>query len=141
MNVEEALERMKEKGYKHTTKRQEILELFARDSRYISAKEVLDYMQSRYSGLSFDTVYRNLSIFSDIDILEMTELEGEKRFRLSCATPHHHHHMICMSCGRTKHVHACPMDTLDPVKEEFEITDHKFEIYGYCQECKTTPVN
>ncbi|WP_054635458.1 Fur family transcriptional regulator [Thalassobacillus sp. C254] len=137
MNLEKALDRLKEQGYKYTGKREMIVSLFAEEKRYLSAKDVLTHMQKEYPGVSFDTVYRNLSLFADLEILETTELEGEKKFRFSCSTPHHHHHLICMECGKTKHIHACPMEHLGtPFDEEFSVTGHKFEVYGYCADCK-----
>lgn len=136
MDVETAMGMLKEKGYKHTTKRKDMLELLANEKRYVTAKEVLEKLQPEYPGLSFDTIYRNLSLFAELEILEMTELDGEKRFRFGCATNHHHHHLICLSCGKTLHLETCPMDFVDLEKNDFDVTGHKFEIYGYCSECK-----
>ncbi|MBP3951266.1 Fur family transcriptional regulator [Bacillus suaedae] len=135
MNVNDAMERLKELGYKHTGKREDMLHLFAEQKRYLSAKDVLENLQSDYPGMSFDTIYRNLSLFSELGILEATELEGEKRFRFSCSTSHHHHHLICLDCGKTKHIHDCPMEALQEKFPEFQITGHKFEIYGKCEQC------
>lgn len=136
MDVTKALELLKEKGYKHTGKREQMLELFSQQKRYIAAKDVLEAMQSEYPGLSFDTIYRNLSTFVDLGIIEMTELDGEKKFRFSCATDEHHHHIICLQCGKTRHIHLCPMDQLTGDSNDFKIIGHKFEVYGYCQSCK-----
>lgn len=135
MDVTKALSLLKEKGYKHTGKREQMLELFSNEERYLAAKDVLEAMQKDYPGLSFDTIYRNLSTFVDLGILEMTELDGEKRFSFRCSTDKHHHHLICLSCGRTKHIHTCPMDDLKAVSDDFNIIGHKFEVYGYCSEC------
>ncbi|MFZ4452015.1 Fur family transcriptional regulator [Salibacterium aidingense] len=141
MNVEQALSQLKEKGYKFTGKREEILSVFAQEKRYLSAKDVLSALQMNYPNISFDTVYRNLSLFEEMEILEVTELEGEKRFRFQCSTTRHHHHLICLDCGKTKQIHACPMDWLeDSEEEEFQVTGHKFEIYGYCPECSSAAV-
>ncbi|ARK29360.1 Fur family transcriptional regulator [Halalkalibacter krulwichiae] len=136
MNVTEAMELLKEKGYKHTDKRADMLHLFAFEKRYLSAKDVLEHMQNDYPGMSFDTIYRNLSLFSELNILEETELDGERKFRFSCSVSKHHHHLICLECGKTKHIDNCPMDSLQQIFPDFEVTGHKFEIYGKCQECK-----
>lgn len=134
MDVSQALLLLKEKGYKYTGKREQMLQLFSDQKRYIAAKDVLEAMQPDYPGLSFDTIYRNLSTFVDLGILEMTELDGEKKFRFSCSIDEHHHHMICLTCGKTKHIHLCPMDKLNET-DDFKIVGHKFEVYGYCQDC------
>ncbi|WP_280768469.1 Fur family transcriptional regulator [Salipaludibacillus daqingensis] len=135
MNVDQAMNKLKEEGYKHTDKRLDMLQLFSDESRYLAAKDVLEALHDKYNGLSFDTIYRNLSLFTELGILEATELDGEKKFRFSCSTDHHHHHLICLDCGKTKHIHECPMDHSPIYSEGFKVIGHKFEVYGYCEEC------
>ncbi|WP_416149349.1 Fur family transcriptional regulator [Salipaludibacillus sp. HK11] len=141
MNVQQAMNKLKEEGYKHTDKRLDMLQLFSDESRYLAAKDVLEAMNDKYHGLSFDTIYRNLSVFSELGILEETELAGEKKFRFSCSTEHHHHHLICLDCGKTKHIHECPMDTSPIADEGFHVVGHKFEVYGYCEQCGKSKSN
>lgn len=136
MNVDVALSILKAKGYKYTGKREEMVRIFAREKRYLSAKEMLESMQIDYPKLSFDTIYRNLSLFEELEILETTQLEGERIYRLSCETEHHHHHLICTQCGKTQQIDLCPMDEILGEPTGFKITGHKFEIYGNCVECE-----
>ncbi len=109
MNVQEALDLLKEKGYKYTNKREEMLQLFADHDKYLTAKDVLESMKDDYPGLSFDTIYRNLSLFADLGIFEMTELSGEKHFRFSCDTKHHHHHFYLFTMWENERIPGCPM--------------------------------
>lgn len=135
MNINEAVETMKLKGFKVTGQREELLEIFAENNKYLTAKEILTYMQKTYPGISFDTIYRNLSLFHDLNILEQTELDGEKLFRYTCESGHHHHHFICLQCGATKAISTCPMNFVTDDLAKYEIENHKFEIYGRCPKC------
>lgn len=136
MNVEQALEQLRQEGYKYTGKREDMIRHFASEKRYMSAKELLELMKEGYPNLSFDTIYRNLTLFSELGILEETELNGERKYRFHCSETHHHHHLICLKCGKTKQVEGCPLQSTLDGPDGFMITGHKFEIYGYCQTCQ-----
>jgi Fur family transcriptional regulator, zinc uptake regulator len=137
MNLSQALHILKENGYKYTGKREEMVRVFATEKRYLSAKEMLEKMQGDYPTISFDTIYRNLSLFEELGILECTQLDGERIYRLSCETEEHHHHLICTECGKTKQINLCPMDAVLGEPKGFTITGHKFEIYGCCDACES----
>jgi len=134
MTLKEAINLLKDHGYKTTKRRKDILAFFAENDRYRTAKELNDYLETTYQGISFDTVYRNLHLFHQLGILEMTELNSEKHFRMACAQ-HHHHHFICNDCGKTKKINICPMDEVEDDLRNYYIQDHKFEVYGLCPVC------
>lgn len=135
MDVKKAIKKLKKNGYKTTTRRKDILSYFEKEDGYRTAKELQQFMINKYKGISLDTVYRNLHLYDEMDILESTELNGEKHFRMKCAT-HHHHHFICSGCGNTKEIDICPMDEVESILPQFQIEDHKFEIYGLCPGCQ-----
>ncbi|MGM8365917.1 Fur family transcriptional regulator [Virgibacillus sp. W0181] len=135
MDKKEAIRLLNNKGYKTTKRRKDILNYFANADGYRTAKELNDYMESMYEGISFDTVYRNLHLYHDLGILEATELRSEKHFRLKCGD-HHHHHFICSDCGKTKNINICPMHEVENLLHDYLVEDHKFEIYGLCPVCQ-----
>lgn len=135
MDLNEAIKEIKKHGYKITSKRKDMLRFFAKADGYRTAKDLINNLERTYKGISFDTVYRNLHLFNDIGVLETTELNGEKNFRISC-THHHHHHFICNDCGKTKEIEVCPMDEVQQTLGNYAIEGHKFEIYGLCPVCQ-----
>lgn len=135
MNIKEAMKILKNNGYKTTGRRQDILTYFEKADGYRTAKDLLLYMEDKYEGISLDTVYRNLHLYHEMKILESTELNGEKHFRMKCTT-HHHHHFICSGCGKTKEISICPMEEVQNKLHNYMIEDHKFEIYGLCPSCQ-----
>lgn len=135
MNMEKAIALLKGKKYKMTDKRKDILAFFLKANGYRTAKDLNEFMEERYPGISFDTVYRNLHLYAEMDILETTELDGEKHFQIACSSEHHHH-FICRACGRTKEIDLCPMHEVAGKLSGYKIEDHKFEVYGLCPECQ-----
>lgn len=135
MNLEKALNRLRENDHKVTQRRKDMIKFFEQENRYINAKAVMNYMEELHPSMSFDTVYRNLHLYEQLNILEVTNLDGEKHFRMKCSSEHHHH-FICNDCGATKKLPLCPMDEALDLLYGYDIEDHKFEVYGRCPDCQ-----
>src|SRR5690625_1847099 len=107
MDMADAMQLLKDNRLKITYQRKAILAYFSKEDGYRNAKALLTYLKTLDDGISVDTAYRNLYLYDDLGILETTELDGEKHFRLNCSE-HHHHHFICQTCGKTKEIPMCP---------------------------------
>jgi Fur family zinc uptake transcriptional regulator len=134
--VKQMLQSMSDKGWRITEQRRSLAALFAQAKGYLSPKDVYDSMAEKYPGISFDTVYRNLRLLSEMGILEQFHLNDGLKFRASCLS-HHHHHMICIGCEKTFTFDFCPMKQIPDLPANFEIVNHRFEIFGYCADCPT----
>ena len=135
MTIDEAWRILSENQLKRTKNREVLLDLFLENDRYLTAGKIKDFMEAENPGISFDTIYRNLSSFTELGILEETELSGERHFRMHCEAGVHHHHFICRTCGKTRNIPGCPMDLIAVNLPNYEIEEHKFEIYGKCPLC------
>ena len=135
MTIDEAWRILGENQLKRTKNREVLLDLFLENDRYLTAGKIKDFMEAENPGISFDTIYRNLSSFTELGILEETELSGERHFRMHCDAGVHHHHFICTTCGKTQNIPDCPMDLIAINLPNYEIEQHKFEIYGKCPLC------
>lgn len=135
--VNESMTKLSNKGYKYTQRRADLLALFDEDeNRYFSAKEVQQRIKVVYPKMSFDTIYRNLKLFTEEQMLEETELDGEMMFRKHCDPEiGHHHHFICHNCGKALPVETCPLDFYERQLPGVQIEEHQFQLIGLCAEC------
>lgn len=136
LSTEEIIGVMSAQGLRITDQRRSLAKLFAERDGYLTPKDVYEYMCKQYSGLSFDTVYRNLRVMEELGAIEQIVFEDGLKFRAGCSSEgHHHHHMICLQCQKTYPIHFCPMPLTD-APEDFQVVKHKFEVFGYCKECQ-----
>ena len=51
---------------------------------------------------------------------------------------HHHHHLICKSCGKVWSFEDDLLEELESYierKTDFHVLDHELKFYGQCKEC------
>lgn len=135
LSTEKIIDAMSDQGLRITDQRKTLAKLFGEHSGYLSAKDVYEFMCKKYSGLSFDTVYRNLRVMQELGVLEQIVFEDGVKFKASCSEDQHHHHMICLQCEKTYPISFCPVNMAD-APEQFQVVKHKFEVFGYCKDCQ-----
>ena len=133
-SMDEIIGLMSAKGLRVTDQRKTLAKLFAEAEGYLSPKAVYEHMGKSYSGLSFDTVYRNLRVMEELGVLEQVMFEDGIKFKIHCRETDHHHHMICLGCGKTYPITFCPMEQTE-VPDNFKVLRHKFEVFGHCEQC------
>lgn len=127
---------MARNGWRITEQRRTLAEIFVKNDGYLSPKDVYDQMTVDYPSVSFDTVYRNLRLLSEMGALEQFYfMDGGLKFRGSCMS-HHHHHLICINCEKTLSFEYCPMEHRIDLPGNFKIVNHRFEVYGVCEGCQ-----
>ncbi len=135
MHTEVYVSELKDRGYRVTGKRRDILDYMLSHDRYIGARELIDYLRQKYATLSLETVYRNLKTLRDEGMIEESRFEDhEAKYRISCQSSHHHH-FVCLGCGCTTVIDTCPMPDLGMVPNGFTVVQHRFDVLGYCAKC------
>lgn len=139
LQLNQMLEKMTQNGLRVTEQRRTLVRIFTDYEGYLSPRDVYNKMAKHYPGVSFDTVYRNLRLLSDMGLLEQLYfMDGRSKFK-GCCLPndhHHHHHLICLHCEKTVPVDFCPMEYDLDLPQNFQIVNHRFEIYGLCEQCQ-----
>ncbi|WP_237179347.1 Fur family transcriptional regulator [Paenibacillus sp. MMS18-CY102] len=135
-NAAEMLAAMTRNGLRITDQRRSMVTIFSDHDGYLSPKDVYDSMVRTYPSVSFDTVYRNLRMMSEMGVLEQFYfMDGGLKFKSNCLS-HHHHHLICVNCEKTVTFDYCPMDQQMNLPGGYKILNHRFEIYGVCDSCQ-----
>ncbi|WP_372662398.1 Fur family transcriptional regulator [Cohnella sp.] len=134
--VQEMLTIMSKNGWRITDKRRKLAQIFTDYDGYLSPKDVYEKLCVNYPSVSFDTVYRNLRMLSEMGVLEQFYfLDGGLKFKVNCLS-HHHHHLICINCEKTLIFEYCPMEQKLDLPGKYKIINHRFEVYGICEECQ-----
>ncbi|WDC83189.1 Fur family transcriptional regulator [Caloramator sp. mosi_1] len=134
---------LKSNGYKMTNQRRAILEVLCENiGKFLSAEDILNLSKNKCPQTNFSTVYRNLEILEQLELVHKTNMDAHSIcFYEIIEVDNHHHHIICTKCGKTKAIDFCPLDMFKSniENEDFELLDHKLELYGICSECKNKP--
>lgn len=138
--MEPLWEDLQRQGIRLTPQRQRILEILSRSKTALSAQQVLQEVRRSFPHVSLDTVYRNLSLLTRCGLLVQLNLQNRETARFEFQPRRrHHHHLVCLKCGRTVCLPDCLLDT-QAVKQAqehgFQVTGHAFEVYGYCPQCR-----
>jgi Fe2+ or Zn2+ uptake regulation protein len=137
-NIEYMEGKLKEKGYKLTNQRKAIIEVFFENKgTLLSADEIYEKTILKYKSTNSSTVYRNLDVFITSEIIHRININDSSASYELIDDNTHHHLMICKDCGKTQSIEFCPFEEImSKIKaKNFTLTDHKFELYGYCKKC------
>ena len=116
-----------EAGYKLTKPRLAILVFLAKASQPYSAQEIA----TKVKGIDLVSVYRNLTLFSNLDIVHEDIFLKEKKY---CLADSPQHHIVCRLCGHTERI-ECHHDYFNKVNN-FSDIKHQLMLSGVCNNCK-----
>lgn len=125
-------------GARNTRQRTAVVSVLQELDTFASAKTIHREITDRDLHVGLTTVYRTLQSLAEIgavDVLQVTN--GEALYR-HCSTDAHHHHLVCMKCGKTKEIEGGPVEawaTKVAKQHGFALTGHDAEIYGTCSDC------
>ena len=136
-SLSEIESKLKENGCKMTEQRKIILEILLEGGRHYTAQEIYEKAVAKNSSMNFSTVYRNLELLMNMGIIKRMNI-NETTGHFAMNQQQHQHHLICKGCGEVKELDYCPYENIkenELVESDFVITDHNFEIFGYCGKC------
>ena len=139
MDAEKLWPQLSSRGYKMTFSRQRILQNLVLQSSWVTAKSLYEELLAQQVHIDLSTVCRNLDMLYSIGLFCRVDRErnGTFAYRLR-DMEEHHHHLICLSCGKILPLDFCPLDGLSANQTEgFSDLECYFEVYGYCRDCQS----
>jgi Fur family ferric uptake transcriptional regulator len=124
-------------GFKTGAARRQVIELLEAERCAVTALEI----DRRLPSVGRATVYRTLDQLEQLQLVTRVDVGGEGAAYERNDPRQHHHHMVCVDCGR-----LVPFE--DPALEEaihavgeradFEVTAHDVLLRGLCPRCQET---
>ncbi len=124
---------------KITKQRRAVLEAFLGSDEHVSAEDLYKIVSVKEPKIGLATVYRTLALLTESGLAaELDFGDGQKRYERNYELGHHDH-MICTQCGKIIEFHNSLIEKLqeDVAREHgFEMTTHKLDMFGICQDCR-----
>ena len=121
---------------KYSRQREAIKEFLLSRTDHPTADTVYRHMREIYPNISLGTVYRNLSLLSEIgEVQKINAGDGVDRFDGNLAP---HYHVICTKCHRVTDLNMACADRLETEASccyNGKILGHSTYFYGICSEC------
>ena len=121
---------------KHSKQRDAILSFLMTRKDHPTADVVYSHLREEYPNISLGTVYRNLTLLSEIGQIQRLRLgDGVDHFDADTSP---HYHFLCSKCGS---VIDLKMDNIDYINQladvgfDGQIAGNVTYFYGLCGKC------
>lgn len=137
----EAAVRLAALEQRYTASRRALVEVVAAAGRPVTISEILAGMPH----VPQSSAYRNVSVLCEAGVVRrIPGADDLGRFELAeDLSGHHHHHLVCWSCGRVSDIAAFPRleqalaeaARLAASETGYEVDDHRIDLTGQCPDC------
>jgi Fe2+ or Zn2+ uptake regulation protein len=127
---------LREKGYKLTAPRREIIAILSRDLTHPGAMDILHKVRKKASQVSLSTVYYTLDMLKKEGLIQELEFyDRDNRYDINVSN---HINLICKKCGKIEDFTGELPYSYAQVqqKTDFQPLAMRYEYYGYCKECR-----
>jgi Fe2+ or Zn2+ uptake regulation protein len=122
-------------GLKITPQRQCIFEILDANPTHSTAEAIYGLAKGRMPTISLKTVYETLHSLADLGQIQQIDL-GTRSTRFD-PDVHHHHHLVCSSCGRIENVDLDlgPLALSAAERHGFVLSHTEVIFRGLCPNC------
>ncbi|MBK7319146.1 Fur family transcriptional regulator [Candidatus Villigracilis affinis] len=138
VRFEQLIAKLKERQYRITPQRVELIRLIAASEGHPSASQLYNQIKVQFPTMSLATVYKTLDLLKEVgEVLEIglrddSHYDGNK--------PYPHPHLICMKCQKIMdgELDAAVGKIVQEVENNFgfRVVKHQLDFYGLCPDCQ-----
>jgi Fe2+ or Zn2+ uptake regulation protein len=124
-------------GRKVTPQRQCIFRLLEGNEAHPTAEAVYEAARTEIATISLKTVYQTLNDLAELGEIAALDL-GTGTVRFDPNVAHHHHHLVCRSCGKVRDLNV----TFDGLSvppadvQGYEVDGAEVVFRGLCGDCR-----
>ena len=125
-------------GRRLTPQRRLILEVLEESDEHLDAETLYDHLRVRDPDVSLATVYRTLTVFKEMGLVEEHRL-GEVHSHYEPVRDHPHYHFVCLGCGKVIEFDAPLVEKIQRELSESKgvcVTRAHLRLSGYCAQCQ-----
>lgn len=129
---------MVKRGYKKSKQRDKLLEVLQATNIHPTANWLYDSLKPELPKLSMGTVYRNLNVLLDQNLIQ--RIEAGSSFDRYDANTENHYHFFCRKCESVDDLHVNIKMDLDKnisLPTGYLVEDHRLDYYGLCPDCSS----
>lgn len=127
-------------GIKWTRQRKSVYTVLREATEPLSATQIYHLAEKLTDGEEYapSTIYRILAAFEEKGLVTKTTWMGDGMVVYELNRGGHTHYAVCLECHRRIALSSCPFThmRLEQDTDDFTVTGHKLELYGYCKNCK-----
>lgn len=128
---------LKQRQYRLTPQRVELLRLIAASKEHPSASQLYAGLRNRFPTMSPATVYKTLALLKDLNQVLEIDLGDDRRYDGNRPSPHAH--LICTSCGKIAdgdlELESSAIRRLEKVSG-YRVVRPQLAFYGLCPRCR-----
>lgn len=135
-------QRLREGGHKLTSARLAVLAVLESSSQHLTSSEVIERVMALDPAVGRASVFRALDLFTRLSIVRPTYISSSVTPTYVLLPGGHHHHFVCLRCGRVLEVEGCGLTGATREIEQqlgVQVTGHLVEFYGQCAACAAAP--
>jgi Fur family ferric uptake transcriptional regulator len=135
----ETVQVLREAGHKATPQRLMILSALRHAGGHLTASEIFEQVQREYPYVDISTVYRTLSVLTELRLATETDMgTGDATYEW-VHTHARHHHLICRNCEAVASLDHKYLEDLSAeimTESGFRPDMDHFAIFGLCAACQ-----